>query len=219
MGTPFPSLPPFPGTHHGFHHLYSSHMLYLAYITVSLLARLKCVTTKICEIKIGKSTTTCRLPNAIDPAKRGTKRVRIRPAVSGFRTEQSQLSIRDRPNCLFGNTRLPFWEQARDFPFGNKPMTSLLGTRDFLFGNMRLPLLAPGLAPFALRLGATQWTRGLALTGMYCTNTYLGYKTLFGSPGTCPGTTPPGFRGWGNDPITTRATGEQLFRYLVDLFY
>jgi hypothetical protein len=39
---------------------------------------------KICEIKIEKNTTTCLLSTEVDPAKRGTKRVRTEPAMSNF---------------------------------------------------------------------------------------------------------------------------------------
>ena len=53
---------------------------------------------------------------------------------------------------------------------------------------------------------------------MYCTNTYLGPETIFGSPGTVPVPSPPG-EGGGNDPLAARAAGKQLFRYLVRLFY
>jgi len=50
--------------------------------------------------------------------------------------------------------------------------------------------------PFALRLEATELTRGLALTGMYYTNMPLGYETLFGSPGACQGTCSSRVRAW-----------------------
>ena len=47
----------------------------------------------------------------------------------------------------------------------------------------------PALAhPFALRLGATQFTGGSVLVGAYYTNIYLGYETIFESPGAVTGT-------------------------------
>jgi len=61
----------------GFHHPYFVHMFYLAYITTSLLARSKSVTTKMFEIKSEKNTRPCRMSIAADLAKRGVKRVRI----------------------------------------------------------------------------------------------------------------------------------------------
>jgi len=54
-------------------------------------------------------------------------------------------------------------------------------------GTPNFPLLAHWLA-FALRLGTNKLTRGLALIGTHCTNTCLGYGTIFGSPGTGPDT-------------------------------
>ena len=77
----------------------------------------------------------------------------------------------------------------------------------FLFGNARLPLLASG-SPFALRLVASQFTGGLASMGVYSTNIYLGYETLFGSPGAGPVILSSWGEGWGNDRLTARATGE-----------
>jgi len=51
----------------------------------------------------------------------------------------------------------------------------------------------PALAhPFASRLGATQFTGGSVLVGAYYTNIYLGYETIFESPGAVPVPSPPG---------------------------
>ena len=87
---------------------------------------------------------------------------------------------------------------------------SFLGTRV-------LPALAH---PFASRFGATQFTRCPALVGAYYTNVYLGYETIFESPGVVPGTL-SSRGGWGGriNPLTTCATGKHWFRSLTDLFY
>ena len=77
----------------------------------------------------------------------------------------------------------------------------------------------PALAhPFASRLGATQFTGGSALVGMYCTDSYLGYKTIPGYPARFRVPSPPGGGGFIN-PLTTRATGKHWFRSLTHLFY
>jgi len=67
---------------------------------------------------------------------------------------------------------------------------SFLGTRG-------LPTLAH---PFALRLGATQLTGGLALVDMRYTDIYLGYELLFRSPGAGPDTLSSRVRGGGVIP-------------------
>ena len=46
---------------------------------------------------------------------------------------------------------------------------------------------------------------------------YLGYETLFGTPGAGRGTLSSGCGG-GNDPLTARATGKWLYRKCIYLF-
>lgn len=55
---------------------------------------------------------------------------------------------------------------------------SFLGTRIFRCSRRE--------HPFALRLDTSQLTEGLALVGIYSANVYLGYETIFGSPGAGP---------------------------------
>jgi len=74
-------------------------------------------------------------------------------------------------------------------------------------------------SPFRFALAATELTEALALVSMYGTDIYLGYENLFGSPGVGPGPCSSQVGGGGNKPVATRATGEMLIRYSMDLFY
>jgi len=58
----------------------------------------------------------------------------------------------------------------------------------FPFWERASSLLVPRAHRFASRLRVAHFAGGLALAGMYYTNIYLGYETLFGSPGAGPGT-------------------------------
>ena len=69
----------------GFHHSYFVHMLYLAYITIILLARSKSAAAKMFEIKYIKNTRPCKTLTAVDPAKRGLKRARTEREMLDFR--------------------------------------------------------------------------------------------------------------------------------------
>jgi len=59
---------------------------------------------------------------------------------------------------------------------------------EFPFWESAAPPARDQAHPFASRLGTTQLAGGLAIVGMYDTNIYLGYETLFWSPGAGPGT-------------------------------
>jgi hypothetical protein len=105
----------------GSHHPYFVHMLYLAYINIILLACSKSAATKMFEIKYEKNTRPCKTSAAVDPAKRGRKRVRIERETLDFR---------------------PGAKRASQLIRG---LMGLIAT-SFL-GNARHPMFAPGSAP------------------------------------------------------------------------
>ena len=87
MGNNFPWHHPLRNTHPGGS---SNHIFYLAYIITILLAHLKNVTIKICEIKYLKNATLCKTSNWVDPAKCGAKWTRIELAMLDFRPDKKQ---------------------------------------------------------------------------------------------------------------------------------
>ena len=121
--------------------------LHVIYILISLHNCYFTGPSETCDRKNSrnKNTHPCRLSTAVNPAKRGAKRTRIELTAPDFRTGDHQLITRARSTSPLGarGSRLPFWERAAS-------------------------PLAPGLIPFASRLGATQWTWALAHMGMYC---------------------------------------------------
>ena len=62
-----------------------------------------------------------------------------------------------------------------------------------------------GFTPFPSCLGATQVSQGLALSYANYYIVYLGFETTLGW--------------WGGNPLIARATGKQLLRLFVHLFY
>jgi len=128
---------------------------------------------------------------AVDPAKRGRKRVRI---------EQEMLDSR------------PGARRACQLIRGLMGLiaTSFLGTR----GTRCSPRVAP---PFPSRLGTTQVSRGLALVGTNYLIIYLGFDTTLVSSGASPVTLTPG--GGGINLLIVRATGKHFFGYSIYLFY
>jgi hypothetical protein len=73
--------------------------------------------------------------------------------------------------------------------------------RAFLFGNARLPCSHLGCSSFPSYFGTTQVSRGLALVDTNYFIIYLGFETIFGSPGTSPGTLTSWVGVWGEFPL------------------
>jgi hypothetical protein len=156
--------------------LYFVRIFYLAYIIIILLAHSKSVTINICENKYIYNTRPCRTLRAVDPAKRGLERTNIEPAMHDFRPGAKRA-------C-----QLTAQIDGID--------------RDFLFGNARPPLPShPGCSSFPSYLGATQVGRGLAPVYINYFIVYLGFETIFGSPGTSPGTLTSWVGVWGEIPL------------------
>jgi hypothetical protein len=156
--------------------LYFVHMFYLAYIIVILLARSKSVTINICENKSEKNTRPCRTPRAVDPARRGLERTNTEPTMLDFRPgakRACQLIARGLMGLI---------------------ATSFLGTRGH-------PCSHPGCSSFPSYLGTIVVSWGLALVYTNYSIIYLGFETIFGSPGTSPGTLTSWVGVWGEFPL------------------
>ena len=114
MGNSFPWHHPLRNTHPGGS---SNHIFYLAYIITILLAYSKNVTIKICEIKYLKNATLCKTSNRVDPAKRGSTRMRIELAVLDFRPDEKRALPAHRASDGIDGI-------DRDFPFQNARLPS-----------------------------------------------------------------------------------------------
>src|SRR5258707_12360236 len=90
---------------------------------------------------------------------------------------------------------------------------------EFPFWERAACLLALGLAPFALQLGATNLTGDLSLLGMHHTDIYLGPETALRSSGASSGTLASRAWGRGDDPLPACVAGKQYSRYFVCVFY
>ena len=115
-GKSLPRLPGAPATR-GSHHSYFVHVFYVAYIITILLAHLKSMRIKICEIKYLKNTTLCKTLNAVDPAKCGSKRTRNELAMLDFRPDEKRALPAHRASDRIDGI-------DRDFPFRNARLPS-----------------------------------------------------------------------------------------------
>jgi hypothetical protein len=105
------------------------------------------------ENKIQKNTIPCKISTTVNPTKHNVKQTRIELIILDFHPGLNQALL------AYGRHPItfPFWEYS--------------------------PLVLPPGSPFALQLWAMQVNRGLALTGMYFTDVYLGSETTLGRQG------------------------------------
>jgi len=108
---------------------------------------------------------------------------------ANINTKKVQLDSLNRPRSIpLKMTRVGI-ELRSGFPiFEPRNASSHAHLIWFPFWEHVSPLLVQQAHHFALRLRVAHFAGGLALAGMYYTNIYLGYETLFGSPGAGPGT-------------------------------
>ena len=90
------------------------------------------------------------------------------------------------------NGRKLSWQCSIFAPRRNEPCQLTAGVdgidRDFLSRNARLPCSRLGVQPPPSYSGTIQVSRALALLYINYSDIYLGFETIFGSPGTSPGT-------------------------------